>query len=63
MFSFKVARRGHRQEHVRSGTRKAELGKSSSLGGEKIGNIREEQEGTAEGVQSGTIAISSPSSK
>ena len=57
----KVARRGHRQEHARSGTRKAELGKGSSLG-EKIGKIREEQEGTTEDVKSGTIAISSQSS-
>lgn len=57
------ARRVHKQEQqVRPGARKAELGKSSSIGGERIGNIREEQEDLATRGANGNTAISSQTS-
>merc|ERR1712038_33396 len=63
MTGSKSASRVHKKDkQLKSGTRKIELGKSSNLGGERIGNIREEKEDVATGTANRNTASSSQTS-
>merc|ERR1712226_820007 len=47
-----------KDKQARTGSRKVEVGKSSSLGGERIGKIREEQEDAANGTNASSSQTS-----
>ena len=64
--SITASRLHKKDKQVKSGgtARKAEVGKSSTLGGERIGNIREENEGEGTSDASGnTLSLSSQTRK